>query len=95
MKLLERIEQLEQLAAKATEGPWWHYYSGEHGHRVIQQKEKYWLESQICPAVRECADAQFIAAAREAVPELCQALREALAKIDLLEAKSKLAEEKG
>ena len=68
---LKQIEELEALAATATPGPWW----------VNEATENYFLytKAENCtlgfPELKG-DDAWFIAASREAVPALCQALRE-------------------
>lgn len=57
------LEEIEKLCSEATAGPW--EADGDHV-----------LSSQYCIADTNEADAKFIAASREIVPQLCKRVRE-------------------
>lgn len=70
--LLERIEQLEQLAAKATEGPWINAFP--HSGVVVQDDNdtEQTFSSVLEPGkhTQRWQDLDFAAASREAIPAL-------------------------
>ena len=84
----EELDALEALAAAATPGPW------EAGTAMCCP-DMGWVDGpnrRVCPVLEpakrthtlDANDAEFIAGAREAVPALIAALREARARVDEL-----------
>lgn len=73
---LELVELMEALAARATSGP----FTFENWLDCAE--ETVYLQSEAIGTVARVstlADAEFIAEARQAVPELCAAVRELMA----------------
>ena len=85
-KLLERIEEIEARAAKATPGPWkleTHIVEPEGSSQVIRCGDRV-----DCWNNESCANAEFIAHAREDVPWLCETVRQLIARLGAVEAQN-------
>lgn len=83
----EGREQLRALADKATPGPWEAEFSGEQGNCVLPPDYRSTREAVAVTRLYYAqADAEFIAAARTAIPVLLDALDTAEARADRAEA---------
>jgi hypothetical protein len=72
------IDKLEELARAATPGPWHAVDGTESGTKALTTNTGAWLGTiEDGSALRNGADAAFIAAARNAVPELIERVRAA------------------
>jgi len=76
-EILKRLKELEARAAKATPGPWklqTHVVEPQGSSQVIRCDDRidFWNDES-------CANAKFIANAREDVPWLCQTIRRLVA----------------
>lgn len=84
------LAQWERLCANATEGPWEWTYDGSSDWRVFHGEDRDVVDT-ICGLYRyhavDCPDAVFVAAAREAVPQLIQEVRRLQKRMDELDAR--------
>lgn len=81
----EDLIEIEARAAKATPGPWDATDDENDGEWSIFQPGAWTPLLRMSLAAGNSGDARFIAAARQDVPGLCAALREAWDRIALLE----------
>lgn len=83
---LQRIEKLLKEAESADVGPWDLYFATPDSHGVVSgvDFESALLIAQ-CPDGQKANNANFIAGARTAIPELCRALKAAKDQIAYLE----------
>jgi len=102
--ILQRLEEIEARAEKATPGPWkWdeipedgagRYWGLWSQNRWLSDPEVLgpYPEDEDCLSVEvRQADADFIAACREDLPWLCQVVRELFARLERLEAVAEAA----
>lgn len=89
----EEVDAIEALVEAATPGPWAEHDEAERPLEVRgADYGRYPHPIAICGGFRCEADATFIAAAREDVPRLCAAWREASAERDAAIARAERAE---
>lgn len=79
MSISDRLDQIEQRAKGATEGPWEVLGDEDYGYEVHGQREPssipgVWRPTEVCGPGQE-RNAEFIAHARTDVPALVAALR--------------------
>lgn len=67
--VMHLVSQLEQLSEKATPGPWF----SVKGYEGLGYCDSTHVSREV---IVKDVNAQFIAASREAIPELCRAVRE-------------------
>lgn len=83
MSISDRLDQIEQRADNATEGPWWGSMLGPHVEMFAGTGSG--SDPMIANGMRP-GDAEFIAASRTDVPDLLAAVRAVLDACDRIDA---------